>query len=364
MRSNRGLVLIILLLILAAAVGGYFWMRSRGAQNTSESEATPTQPPIELVEIVVAAQDIPRGQRITVEDMAVVLQKWPKEALPLEYFSTTEEVDQKFARMDIARGMPLAPSMLGQPGGMLSVEGSAAALFESGRVAYSIPMDAQGAVAWAPMPGDRVDVIAAIQLVTVDPEFQSILPNKFISLPAGEEEEVLSGDYGRFEALPNGQNAFVYQSSTGIPNLAVVMTVQNAIVWRVGTWSEPAVQVTAEASTEEGQAAGGLLGAAGGQEAQATPVAAPVLRGDIEPVTLLVYPQDSLVLKYLLEMGADLDLVLRSAADTDLVITEPVWLRYIMDKYQLPDQPSDLPVAATPVRTPLALPTVVATPEE
>jgi hypothetical protein len=90
-----------------------------------------------------------------------------------------------------------------------------------------------------------------------------------------------------------------------------------------------------------------------------------VVRADIEPVTLLVSPQDSLVLKYLMEMGADLDLVLRSAADNaDLVITEPVWLRYIMDKYQLPDQQSDLPVAATPVRTPLALPTVVVTPEE
>lgn len=362
MRSNRGLVLIILLLVLAAVVGGYFWMRSRSAQTTPE-EVTPTEPPQELVEIVVAAQEIQRGQRISVENGAVMLQSWPKTALPLEYFLTTEEVDGIFVRMDIPRGMPLTPGMLGQPGGMLSVEGSAAALFEKGYVAYSIPMDAQGAVAWAPMPGDHVDVIAAIQLVAVDPEFQSILPNKFISLPAGEEEEVLSGDYGRFEALPNGQNAFVYQAGPGIPNLAVLMTVQNAIVWRVGTWSDTAVPVTPEAPAAEEQA-GGLLGTAA-EQPQATPVAPLVVRADIEPVTLLVSPQDSLVLKYLMEMGADLDLVLRSAADnTGLVITEPVWLRYIMDKYQLPDQPSDLPVAATPVRTPLALPTVVVTPEE
>ncbi|MDX9954342.1 MAG: SAF domain-containing protein [Anaerolineae bacterium] len=361
MRSNRGLLLIILLLILVG-IGGFFWLRLRGAQNTPESEMTPTEPPQELVEIVVAAQDIPRGQRIIVEDLAVVLQPWPKEALPLEYFNTTQDVDQKFARMDIARGMPLAPSMLGQPGGMLSVGGSAAALFESGYVAYTIPMDAQGAVAWAPMPGDRVDVIAAIQLVTVDPEFQSGLPNRFISLPAGEGEQVLSGDYGRFEALPNGQDAFIYQSGPGFPNLAVLMTVQNAIVWRVGTWNEPETQVAAEPETRTEQA-GGLLGSTAAQP-QATPVAAPVLRGDVEPITLLVYPQDSLVLKYLMEMGADLDLVLRSAADTDLVITEPVWLRYIMDKYQLPDQPSDLPVAVTPIRPPLVLPTVVVTPQQ
>ncbi|MDX9956309.1 MAG: SAF domain-containing protein, partial [Anaerolineae bacterium] len=124
MRSNRGILLIILLLILVG-IGGFFWLRLRGAQDTPESEVTPTEPPQELVEIVVAAQDIPRGQRIIVEDLAVVLQPWPKEALPLEYFNTTQDVDQKFARMDIARGMPLAPSMLGLPGGMLSVGGSA-----------------------------------------------------------------------------------------------------------------------------------------------------------------------------------------------------------------------------------------------
>ncbi|HRT31275.1 MAG TPA: SAF domain-containing protein, partial [Anaerolineae bacterium] len=97
-----------------------------------------------MVDIVVAAQNIPRGERVSVENLAVVLQPWPKDALPLEYFSALEQVDQKFARMDIPRGMPVMPGMLGEPGGMLSVEGSAAALFESGRVAYTIPMDTQG----------------------------------------------------------------------------------------------------------------------------------------------------------------------------------------------------------------------------
>lgn len=360
MRSNRGLVFIALLLILVAAGGGYLWLRSRGAQEAPGDELSPTEPPQKLVEIVVAAQNIDRGRRITTEDMAVILQPWPEEALPLEYFSDLDQVDQKFARMDIPRGMPIVPKMLGEPGGMLSVEGSAAALFESGRVAYAIPMDTQGAVAWAPMPGDRVDVIAAIKLIAVDEEFQSPLPNQFLSLPAAEEQ-LLSGSYGRFEALPNGQDAFIFQSGAAIPNLVVQLTVQDAIVWRIGIWNETAAQVTT-ATTQDAQP-GGLLGAAP-QQPQATPAPIPVLRGDIEPVTLLVRPQDALVLKYLLEMGADLDLVLRSAADTGPVITEPVWLRYILDKYQIPDRPSDLPVAATPVRPALVLTSSVPTPEQ
>ena len=98
---------------------------------------------------------------------------------------------------------------------------------------------------------------------------------------------------------------------------------------------------------------------------QATPPPPPAI---IEPIridliTLLVTRQDAVVLKYLLEMGADLDLVLRPAGDTATAITEPVWLRYVLDKYQIPDTMPDLPIAPTPVRemlelTPLATPTV------
>lgn len=361
MRSNRGLVLVALLLIIVAAGGGFLWLRGAN-QGAPEVEATPTEPPQKLVDIVVAAQNINRGQRIMVEDLAVVLQPWPEDALPLEYFNALEQVDQKFARMDIPRGMPIVPRMLGEPGGMLSVEGSAAALFEKGRVAYAIPIDTQGAIAWAPMPGDHVDVIAAIKLIPVDQEFQSPLPNQFISLPR-EEQTPLSGSFGRFEALPNGQEALIFQSGPSIPHLVVQLTVQNAIVWRVGVWNEPAPAQVTGATAPAPQQQGGLLGAAPQTQAQPTPAPTPVLRRDIEPVTLLVQPQDALVLKYLVEMGADLDLVLRPTGDTGLYITEPVWLRYILDKYQIPEQPSNLPVAPTPVRPPLELPSIEVPPE-
>ena len=98
-----------------------------------------------------------------------------------------------------------------------------------------------------------------------------------------------------------------------------------------------------------------------GEEADvvATPIPQVSTYGNIEPVTLLVTREDVLVLKYLLEMGADLDLVLRPAGYTDTVIqTQPVWLRYIIDRYQLPDTMPDLPVAPKEVREPLELPTL------
>jgi Flp pilus assembly protein CpaB len=358
MRGNRTLVFIALFLILVV-VGGYFWWQSRDA-GEEVVELTPTEEPSRTVDIVVAAQRIDRGKLILEEDNAVIMQPWPEDLLPLVYFDSLEQVDGKFARMEIPRGVPVVPDMLGQPGGMLAVSGSSAALFESGRVAYAIPMDTQGAVGWAPLPGDHVDVLAAIKLIPVDTEFQSPLPNMFQSLPRPEEVqsetgvEAISGIYGRFENLPNGQAAVIYPfDASALPNLVVQMTVQDAIVWHIGTWQEEEEEtqvpgVTSEVTEEEGS--GGVLGEAVG--AQATPPPPPAI---VEPIrvdliTLLVTRQDAVVLKYLLEMGADLDLALRPAGDTALAITEPVWLRYVLDKYQIPDTMPDLPIAPTPVR--------------
>ncbi|NBD34897.1 MAG: hypothetical protein GVY30_02735 [Chloroflexi bacterium] len=82
-------------------------------------------------------------------------------------------------------------------------------------------------------------------------------------------------------------------------------------------------------------------------------------------MTLLVTRKDVLVLKYLMEMGADLDLVLRPAGYTSTVVqTQPVWLRYVIEEYQLPSTMPDLPVAPKEVRQPLELPVQpAATPE-
>ncbi len=359
MGGNRTLIIVVLVLIVLAGLGGggYWYMQNMRA-TPEPVEETPI--PVEYTEIVIAIQNIPRGMQIKVEDFAIELQKWPNDYLPIEYYTDLAEIDGKYARMDIPRGLPVQPNMVGQPGGMLSAAGSAAALFgPEDRVAYAIPMDVQGGVAWAIRPGDHVDVVAALQLMSVDSEFQTQLPNQFFALPQNEGDTALSGVYGRFETLPNGQPALIYPSSPMIPSLVVQMTVQDAVVWHLGVWEDAEQKAAAEAqetaaAAEAEAAEGGLLGA--GEEAAPTPPPTLVEYSDVEPVTLLVKREDVLVLKYLLEMGADLDLVLRPANFTSTVLqTQPVWLRYIIDKYQLPDTQSDLPVAPVPLRTPLIL---------
>ncbi len=362
MRGNRRVLVILGVLLLVVIVGGYFvWSNlNQGGEIPEETgEIPPEERP--RTQIVVAAQNIPRGQQLRVEDGAVRMQPWPDDALPAEYFDALDQVDGTFARMEIPNGMPILPRMLGDPTTALEVYGSAAALFgDTGKRAYVIPMDTQGSVAWAIRPGDRVDVLAALKLMPADEEFQTPLPNLFMSLPSGAEgETALSGTYGRFETLPNGQPGLIFPSAQAHPYLVVQLTVQDAVVWQVGIWPDTetdAMQPTG-VSAQPQQEGGGL--ATGAQPpAQATPPPAPVQRSEVEPITLLVTPQDALVLKYLVEMGADLDLALRAANDTAPVITEPVWLSYILDRYQIPDMAPGLPVIPTPVSrlqlTPLA----------
>jgi len=269
--------------------------------------------------------------------------------------------------MDIPLGMPVMPSMIGQPGGMLSVGGSAAALFSPNeRVAYAIPMDTQGAVAWALKPGDHVDVMAALDMVAVSSESVTEGIKQFTYLDEPDLPTQTSV-FGRFEQLPNGRWAAIYPvdaATTLLPTMFVQMTVQDAIVWHVGIWQdEPAAGAAVTSSTAPAGETTGLLGNAPLEVATPAPVL-PSYR-DIEPVTLLVTREDALVLKYLIEMGADLDLVLRPVGFTETVLqTQPVWFRYILDKYQLPADIPDEPVAPAAIRAPLELLPLVTPTEE
>jgi Flp pilus assembly protein CpaB len=375
MRGNRSLVIIAVVLIVLAVVAGgvYFYlnMMAPGDGPEADLEAIPELEQVTTTEIVVAIQNIPRGMSISVSDSAISLQEWPNDNLPHEYYVSLEEVDGKLARMEIPRGMPVMPNMVGRPGSTLSVNGSAAALFEpEDRVAYAIPFDTQGAIGWAVQPGDRVDVLAALRIEPVYTDFLDGGVKQFTYLLSGEEGEAAqSSPYGDFELLPNGQWAAIYpvDSQPAVnPALVVQMTVQDAVVWHVGLWeqdTEPGYQSAPEAGVG---AEGGVAALAGGAAAAPTPVPVVDEVREIELVTLLVTREDALVLKYLYEMGADLDLALRPAGvKGTLLQTQPIWFRYILDKYQLPDSmPADA-VAPVPVHPPLeVLPEPTEVPQE
>jgi Flp pilus assembly protein CpaB len=372
MRGNRGLVVFALILIILAVAAGavYLYLQRSGTPTDEVAEATPEIAPLQTVDIVVALQNVPRGMQISVEDNAIALQAWPTDNLPYEYYTSLDEVDGRFARMEIPRGMPVLPDMVGRPGGMLSVSGSSAALFEpEDRVAYAIPFDTQGAVGWAIEPGDRVDVLAALKIAPIYTDFLESGVKQFTYLQSGAEDEVVqSSPFGGFELLPNGQWAAIYPSELQAaiePMLLTQMTVQDAVVWHVGTW-DAATSAPAPGAQEPVAEGAGPLGEVAPQ-AQPAPTPIPLVETkEVELVTLLVTREDALVLKYLHEVGADLDLVLRPANVTGPMLqTQPIWFRYIVDRYQLPETMPDDPIGPVPIRDPLeALPEPTPVPEE
>ena len=354
MRGRRALI-IALVVIIDLAFVGYLVLRNLGSSPQETEPLVPeTATPLPYVGIVVSAQDpIPRGWRFVAGDGATSVKQWPIDELPSAgYFSSLEQLNNMYAVEDIPMGRPILRSMLSE---------TPIASFPQGRVGYGLAMDVQGGLGWHIQEGDHVDVLAAVRLVNTDIEFQSRLPNLFQTIPEPRAEGdpvamSLSGIYGRFETLPNGTAAMILPNGEPFAQVVVQMTVQDAIVWRIGTKYTIAQQPTSPdvvQSQQTTEPSEGVL-----QPMPPAPVddaSAPMYRGDVELVTLLVTPQDALILKYLYEIGADLDLVLRAPNDTNPWITGAVWSRYILDRYQIPQTPADLPVAITDLREPLEL---------
>jgi Flp pilus assembly protein CpaB len=331
---GRTLILVGLIVLMVAVAAGALLLRGRSPEPAPVAEGTPGPTPLpqDMEEILVAAQNtIPRGTLITEESGAVTTAIWPKESVPEGTLTEVEDVYNRYTRVDILRGMPIVDSLLTEKSGELGAIGSDVALqIPSGKVAYALPVARYSSVAWALKPGDYVDVLISLLIVDLDEEFQSLLPNNAacVSPPAGEECE--SGVLGRLEGLPNNWVVNVIPNEPQRPRLVTQVAVQNAMVLRVGDWEEKREEPPVEEETTE-------------------EAAAPVepVREDVEPVTLVVTPQDAIALKYALEIGADIDLVLRAVGDTASISTETVTLQYLFNRFNI-EQPPKLPYGAEP----------------
>lgn len=344
MRNRRLLLILIgtVAVIGSLAIGIMLYKNSRTAPP-QEGEAVTTPQPA-LTYIVLSAQNIARGQMIT-ED-AVYLQNWPTDAVPVGALTALEQAYNHIARVDIARGTPVVESMLTtQAGEVIGIGSEASMQIPEGRVAYAFPISRYTGIAWALRPGDRVDVLVSMLLVNLDDEFQTILPNSAACLTLEEGETCQAGLLGRTEILPNGTVVNVIPSEPQRPRLVTQMTVQDALVLRVGDWPMPETVVPSQTTAgTEGSAAQSTAGTEG-QGGEAAPPTPTVLS-----VTIAVSPQEAAVLEYALLSNARVTLVLRSAASEGTVSTSPVTLQYLMTQYGI-ENPPLLPYGITPAVT-------------
>jgi len=346
MRGGRTLILIGLIVLLGAvAVGVILWrIGGLGAKPAPSPEVTGeageagvyVEPPTGMLEIVVAAQNIPRGTRITAD--AVQKANWPDTSVPQGTLTNVEDALGRIARLDMVLDMPVTEGMVTDKPGDLGGMGSDAALqIPAGKVAYALPVSRYAGVAWALQPGDHVDVIISLLVTDLDEEFQTALPDNAACVQPPEGEECQGGIMGRLQVLGNGWVVNLTPGEAQRPRLVTQMTVQDAIVLYIGDWS-----LEEGVPTPEGGAPPVDVQAAEGE----APPPAPT-RAAVEPVTLIVTPQDAMVLKYAEEVGASIDLVLRSAGDVNQVPTESVTLQYLFERFGI-ELPPKLPYGVTP----------------
>jgi pilus assembly protein CpaB len=346
----------------------YFLMQM-GAEPDAEPTGEGGLPP-DMVFVVIAAQDMPRGSAIP--DDGVIVTRMPANLVvetmiagPDE-FGLLERVVGRIARMDIARGIPLTEAMItDQPGDLLSAGSDASNAIPAGQTAIAIPMDRLSGVAWALRPGDNVDVLISLLLVDVDPDFQTALPNLMTQLvgPGGTEENpapfITSGlqplednrpqplpdfIFGRIDTDPEAdQPIHVFpREQSQRPRLVTQRLVENATVLHIGNFSLSDLYqtVVVQVAAEEGAGAPPPQQQAGVEGEQE-----PLFGPDI--ITIIVSPQEALAINWAIKSGVDLVLTLRSPNDTVTTETTSVTLQYIVETYNV-TIPTKLPYSLEP----------------
>jgi Flp pilus assembly protein CpaB len=349
MRRGRMLILIALVLLFGAAALYLVLKMVGGGGGLGGARATPESP--DRVKVVIAAQDIARGSAIP--ENGVIVSDFPADSVVETMVTDKNQVIERIARQDIARGVPITKNMITEEPGDLLPTGSTASLsIPKGFTAISVPMTRLSGVAYAVRDGDKVDVLVSMLMIDVDQDFQSVAPSdtlillgQDLSLQTGLAcKEIKQGDkglecvnevapvLGRIETVPDSTvPLYLVPKEDQRPRLVSQRLISNATVLHVGTFLLPAEE-------EAGAAAAAPQGAGAPTEGQTT---TPTIKPP-DVVTLIVTPQEALALNWATRAGVDIALTLRAPNDTTEDRTTSVTLQYMVDTYRI-TVPTKLP---------------------
>jgi len=334
MRRGRIFIFLALILIIGLAVVALvfrqFLLPGPQAAETPQSLT---------VKVYIAGQNIPQGETITDDVLATI--DIPQESVVSVMFTEDQRGDlvNKVARYPIDQGVVITRSMVSD--GTVAAGGPEwASNIPQGMTAIAIPTSRLESVAFGVRDGAHVDVSACFLFVDVDPSFQTELPNHVSGLVAPETAAegqapgitlTITGDggvQGRTEVESAFQQGiYVIPSEAQRPRLVCQMILQNVAVLKLGTFDLPRTQPVAEQADTEAQ------------------VAQPQEIPDV--VSLIVTPQDSVTLSYLVYGGAKITMTLRKVLDASRVATEAATLQFLLSQYNIP-VPAKLPYTMQP----------------
>jgi pilus assembly protein CpaB len=338
-------------LILLIA-GGYFLYTRFLSPAPAGPDAVPTQPPApDIVDIVVITQNAPRGTKLDETLLGVI--PIPRDLYIDTMFTDFTQVVGRQAKFDLDSGIPLTQNMLVDSAAQLSSAGSVASLsIPDGLVAKSIPINRLASVSYALRPGDRVVVIASMQFIDLDADYQTKLPNSTalvygssVSLsaeggPPRLTAEIVGGGGPEGRAERSGdltnEQIYVIPSEAQRPRLVTQIIIPSATVLHVGDFEfkEEGVVDVEEPDVVQPPAEG-------------EQVAPPPEEEPPDNITLIVTPQEAVNLTYLINSGVDINLALRSAGDSTVIDTQTATIQYFLDNYAIP-LPAKLPYGLAP----------------
>ena len=343
-RSNRVIIIIMLILIVGLGIVYVLLTSNQNTANSAASGSVPTATPnLDLAAIVVTSQKIPRGTLISADYLTTI--QYPKIQMPENtFFENIADAVGTKAKYDIDSGVPLTTNMV-----VHEDEGSLASFdIPSGMTAFSIKISPETAVAYAPQKGDHVMVVGCMLLVDVDTAFQTILPNQTaLTYKAGTSTGTDAPATGSMTIQAQGtvKGQYTLDPSTNDPiyvlpseqqrsRLVCQTIIQDAVVLNVGFFPLSTENTAVEPTPIVN----------GSDQTTTSTTASSTYPGS---VTLIVSPQDTIILNYLELSGTTLSMALRSAGDTSTISTDPVTLQYVMDQKNIPS-PVKLPYANEP----------------
>jgi pilus assembly protein CpaB len=353
---RRGMTIIliaVLLIVIVGAIYGYLTFFNKPA-GVAQPLSQPT-PSGELVDIVLTTQAIAKGTQFTESVLTYV--KYPRTELVSGTFITDmNEVLGKRAKFDLEARMPLTQGMVvDQPTGSL-----ASFQIPTGMTAFSVPVTRETFVSYAPQMGDHVMMVGCMLLTDLDTNFQSKLPNytSIVKAPGANctDENCTgvtvsanintSGDPSKmgYAAIDPNLNMVTYSvpSESQRPRLVCQTVIQDATILRVGDFSAELLPKAGENSTPD-------------EATQNAQSAAAIAAANPDIVSLIVTPQDVVLLNYLLSNKVQLTMALRSAGDLQILSTQPVTLQFVMDQKNI-QLPAKLPYGVEPRTEALNIP--------
>ncbi len=361
MRRGRILIFVVLILVIGLVVAFVALRQFLGSPVNQPSQTTD-------VNVYVVGQSIPQGGDITESVLTTI--SLPQDKVAAVMFTTDELgvlTSNKVAKYPLDPGVIITESMIVDRSAAVPIAGPQwAALIPPGMTAITIPSSRLALAGYGIDDGAHVNVNACFLFIDIDPTFQTALPNLTAALTGtGVGPDALptlslgvgaaGGAQGRLELEPSVQQPYyLIPSEAQRPRQVCQMILQDVVVLKRGNFP-----LTSGASTQP----------AADQNAQQTQPAAP----DI--VTLIVSPQDSVTLSYLVFAcgrtvapvggqtpsetlcNTQILLTLRNPSDQARQATEASTLQFLLSQYNIP-VPAKLPYSMQPALSALMPPSL------